>query len=83
MHGRESGPMTRMIEPRTVPRRCRDALSALALIAGAAPAAAQGFDIRSLFSSPGAATATPPAPDAAPRTRRANGAAKPARPAIR
>ncbi len=60
--------MTRMIRPRTLPGGAAVMLT-LALIAGAGPAAAQGFDIRSWFSSPGTATAAPPAqtPADAPR----------------
>jgi membrane-bound lytic murein transglycosylase B len=62
--------MTRMIEPRTLPGAAAAVMLTLALIAGDGPAAAQGFDIRSWFSSPGAAPATPPAqtpPSDAPR----------------
>jgi lytic murein transglycosylase len=42
---------------------------AAVMLMTAAPAAAQGFDIRSLFSAPGTATATPPSPHDAPSAR--------------
>jgi len=51
--------MTRMIQPRTLLGAAGFALTT-ALIAGGAPATAQGFDIRSWFSPPSTATATPP-----------------------
>ena len=61
--------MTRMIRPRTLSGGAAVMLT-VALAAGTGPAVAQGFDIRSWFSSPGTATATPPAqtpPSDAPR----------------
>src|SRR4029079_3559761 len=61
--GRETRPagagMTRMIQPPTLLGAAAFALTT-ALIAGGAPATAQGFDIRSWFSPPSTATATPP-----------------------
>src|SRR5215218_34988 len=57
-----------MIQPRTLLGAAAMVLSVLT--AGAGPAAAQGFDIRSWFSSPSGSAATPPAqtpPPDAPR----------------